>query len=309
MGEDSKAPAGGIDLGPFRALYPFASRHLDRGGLRLHFLDEGRGEPVLLLHGNPTWSFYFRSLVRGLSGTHRIVVPDHMGCGLSDKPDESAYGFRLKDRVEDFGALLEHLGLDRNLTLLVHDWGGAIGLAYAVDHPEAFRRLIVLNTAAFPPPAGKPLPLALKLARNLPLLSTPAILGANLFARLAVRTASVRGLSPEVRAGLLAPYRSWRHRLAIRNFVRDIPLGPKDPSFELIRRTGEGLVRLKDRPMLICWGGKDFVFDGDYLAEWVRRFPAAEVKRFPEAGHYLLEDAPEAVLAAVRDFLRRHPVG
>src|SRR5262245_889776 len=147
-------------------LYPFAGRFLDVGGLRLHYLDEGRGDPVVMLHGNPTWSFYFRSLVKLLRGDHRCIVPDHVGCGLSDKPTTAQYDFSLNRRVDDLERLLNHAGATANLTLVLHDWGGMIGMAYAVRHPERIKRLVVLNTAAFHLPKSKSFPWALWLGRN-----------------------------------------------------------------------------------------------------------------------------------------------
>jgi len=295
-------------MAPFRHIYPFTSRYADVNGFRMHYVDEGRGEPVVMLHGNPTWSFYFRELIQGLSGRYRAVAPDHIGCGLSDTPRPCAYAYRLKNRVDDLEALLAHLGLTRDITLVLHDWGGMIGAAYALRHVHRIARLIVLNTAAFLKPGGKPLPLALRLIRRMPLFAVPAVLGLNLFARGAARTASARGLSPAVRKGLLAPYNSWENRRATLKFVQDIPLTPQDPSFAIAQQVHVGLQQLADKPMLICWGEKDFVFDTDYLAEWRRRFPAAEVHRFPEAGHYVLEDVPEPVTARVLDFLNRHPL-
>src|SRR5262245_29952549 len=137
------------------ALYPFAGHFFDAGGVRLHYLDEGRGPPVVMLHGNPTWSFYYRTLVLRLRDRYRCVVPDHVGCGLSDKPDESRYPYTLERRVQDLTALLDHLRFDRDVTLVLHDWGGMIGSAWATRFPERVKRLVVLNTAAFPLPAGK----------------------------------------------------------------------------------------------------------------------------------------------------------
>ena len=141
-------------------------RDFDRGGLKLHYIDEGSGEPVVMLHGNPTWSFYYRHLIDSLRGSYRVIVPDHIGCGLSDKPDDSRYTYTLASRVDDLERLLDHLGLDRDLTLIMHDWGGMIGMAYAARHPERIARLVVSNTAAFHKPASKPLPRALAICRD-----------------------------------------------------------------------------------------------------------------------------------------------
>jgi haloalkane dehalogenase len=297
-----------VDIKRFRHLYPFDSHYLLRNGLRYHYLDEGQGDPVVMVHGNPTWSFYFRNLIKALSPHFRSVVPDHIGCGLSDKPDSASYSYRAADRIADLEALLEHLQLKEKLTLVVHDWGGAIGLALAIKHPERFGRLVILNTAAFLPPRGKRLPWRLRVVRNIKPLAVPAVLGLNLFSRAALRMAVRRRLTPEVRTGLTAPYNSWRNRLATLKFVQDIPVCKTDPSFALVKHLDERLSTLAHLPTLICWGAEDFVFDRDYLSEWVRRFPKAETHCFSGVGHYVLEDAPNKTVALISDFLQRHPL-
>ena len=141
-----------------RELYPFVGAYLNLDGNALHYLDEGSGDPVVMLHGNPTWSFFYRRLVPALSDRCRVIVPDHIGCGLSAKPDDAHYRYTLEQRVADLGALLDHLGLKKNITLVLHDWGGMIGMAWAVKNPERVRRLVLLNTGAFHLPASKPFP-------------------------------------------------------------------------------------------------------------------------------------------------------
>ncbi len=291
-----------VDPG-LRALYPFEGRTLDRDGLRLHFLDEGDGPPVLMVHGNPTWSFYYRDLVLGLRDGRRCIVPDHIGCGLSDKPGDDRYEYSLRQRVDDLEALADHCGLDDGVDLVVHDWGGMIGFAWAVRHSERIRRLVVLNTGAFHLPESKPLPWQLKLSRS-PALGSILIRGFNAFVRGAVRDCVVRRpLAPDVRAGYLAPYDSWANRIAVLRFVEDIPLAPGDRGYDLVTEVQDGLERLRHVPMLICWGLRDFVFDHHFLAEWERRFPDAEVHRFEDAGHFVLEDARDDVVPLITDFL------
>jgi haloalkane dehalogenase len=291
----------------YRRLYPFRSRFLDRSGLRYHFVDEGRGEAVAMVHGNPTWSFFFRRIIMALTPAYRAIAPDHIGCGLSDKPDDGQYDFRLKSRVADFAALMDHLQLDR-VTLMVHDWGGMIALAWAVAHPERVSRLIITNTAGFFPPGGKSIPLRLRFVRNLSALATPAVLYGNLFARAAVHMAPRKQLSVTVKQGLLAPYDSPLHRLATLRFVQDIPLVPGDDSFDIVDNVDRHLAMLSKIPMLVLWGRHDFVFDMDYYNEWCRRFPNAEAHLFDDAGHYLFEDVPERIIGIVRDWLRRNPM-
>jgi cis-3-alkyl-4-acyloxetan-2-one decarboxylase len=291
---------------PDPALYSFASHFFDTGdGVRMHYLDEGQGPPVVMVHGNPTWSFYYRDLVRRLRDRYRCIVPDHVGCGLSDKPPADKYPYSLERRIVDLAALLDHLKVDRDVTLVVHDWGGMIGAAWAMRFPDRVKRLVVLNTAAFHLPAGKRLPLSLRIGRNTT-LGVVLIRGLNVFCRAAVRWCVVRRPLPSaVRRMYLAPYDSWAHRIAVLRFVQTIPLKPSDPGYDIVTETERRLQLLHDRSMLICWGMQDFVFDADFLAEWERRFPAAEVHRFADAGHYILEDAGEEVGSRVEEFLNR----
>jgi haloalkane dehalogenase len=282
-------------------------RDLDRGGVRYHYLDEGQGEPVVMVHGNPTWSFYYRSLVEGLRASHRTIVPDHIGCGLSDKPGDSHYDYTLESRIADLEALVDHLELDGGLTLVVHDWGGAIGLGYATRHPERIARLVILNTAAFHLPKTKAFPWPLWLCRDTP-LGAYLVRGLNAFCRGTARIGCTRRpLTRDVRDAYCAPYDSWDHRIAVHRFVQDIPLRGGDRSYDTITRMQEDLARLAGVPILIAWGMKDFVFDHRFLAECVRRFPEAEVHRFDRAGHYVLEDEAEAIVPLVRAFLSAHP--
>lgn len=286
-------------------LYPFTGQFLDRDGLRYHYLDEGSGEPVVMLHGNPTWSFYYRNLVQALSGSYRTIVPDHIGCGLSDKPGDDRYDYTLKSRVDDLERLLDHLGLDTGITLVVHDWGGMIGMAYASRHPERIRRLVVLNTGAFHLPKTKRFPLALRICRDSE-LNTFLVRGLNLFSGVAsVIGCKRKPMNARLRQAYRAPYNTWEHRIATLRFVQDIPLRPGDKAYDIVSEVEAGLHRFRKLPMLICWGELDFVFDRHFLAEWRRHFPEAEVHSFPDCGHYILEDAAEEVIPLIKDFLAR----
>lgn len=283
----------------WRSLYPFTSHwRTVRPGIRQHYLDEGRGDPVVCLHGNPTWSFYFRDVILGLRDIARVVVPDHVGCGLSDKPQ--LYPYRLADHVRNAEQLLiEELDL-RRITLVLHDWGGAIGMGVAVRHPERIARLVVLNTAAFVLPHC---PLRIRACR-IPGLGPLLVRGLNAFARAALHMAVVHRerLTPAVRAGFLAPYDSWRNRIATLRFVQDIPLRPQHPAWATVNGIAAALPALRDKPMLIGWGERDFCFSEPFLQEWLRRFPQAAVHRYPDAGHYVLQDAHERIVPEIRRF-------
>lgn len=287
--------------------YPFERHFLDLGdGIRMHHLDEGAGPPIVMVHGNPTWSYYYRHLVLVLRDHHRIVVPDHIGCGLSDKPDEDRYAYRLERRVDDLSRLIDHCELEGKITLVVHDWGGMIGTAWATRHPERVERMVVLNTAGFHLPAATRVPMSLHLSRSV--LGAFLVRGLNLFVRGALRYCAVqRKLTPGERAAYAAPYDSWRHRLAVHRFIQDIPLRPEDEGYDLVTETQDGLARLQGVPTLLLWGMRDFVFDGEYLREWERRMPHATAHRFPSAGHYVLEDARDEVVDLIKAFVSQAP--
>ncbi|HQW82469.1 MAG TPA: alpha/beta fold hydrolase [Pseudomonadota bacterium] len=290
--------------------YPFASQffsHPDQ--LRQHFLDEGRGAPVLMLHGNPSWSYYYRRLVSGLCSGYRCIVPDHIGMGFSDKPGDDRYSYRLERRVEDLERLMQFLIDERGLpatghTLIVHDWGGMIGLAYACRHPQRIARLVILNTAAFPNPKQMALPWTLKLGRD-STLGAWLITRCNAFAAGAATWGVKRRLDPATRAAMLSPYDSPAHRISTLRFVQDIPLTPNDPGYALVEQTGKALAQFSALPAQIHWGRHDFVFDNAFLAEWQRQLPKAELTVYEDAGHYVLEDAHERIIPSVREFLDR----
>lgn len=289
-------------------LYPWTPKRLELGGgVGLSYLDEGPrggagdgGETLLFLHGNPTWSFLWRELIRALAPAHRCVAPDHVGSGLSDKPRDYPYG--LATHAANVGRLVEALDL-RDVTLVVHDWGGAIGLLWAVEHPERVRRLVVTNTAAF---RSERIPLSIDLCR-VPGLGALLIQGLNGFTRAALFRAVERPLPPAVKRGYLLPVGSWAERIGQRRFVADIPMHPGVASWPALERLEAGLPRLSEKPMLLAWGMRDWCFTPWYLSEFRRRFPAAEVLELPAAGHWLTEDAGPELLAALTAFLTRHP--
>ncbi|MDI9570126.1 MAG: alpha/beta fold hydrolase [Pseudomonadota bacterium] len=294
-----------FDISPHRRLYPYASHWVSGPGFLYHYLDEGRGEPIVAVHGNPTWSFHYREAIGRLRSDYRLIAPDHVGCGLSSRPPEDVFAYTLASHADNLEALLDHLGLLSGVTLLVHDWGGMIGLACACRRPERISRIILLNTGAFLIPAGKKLPWQLSFIHGLPILPDLLVRGLNAFSYLATFLAVTKRMLPDVRRAYRAPYNSWRNRLATLRFVQDIPVSPRDRSHALAKWTDEHLRLLRHLPMLICWGERDFVFDAPILAEWRRRFPEAEVHTFPRGGHYLLEDEGERVIELIREFLIR----
>jgi haloalkane dehalogenase len=291
--------------GPFPD-YPFTPKSfVHPNGLTQSYLDEGEGDPVVMLHGNPSWSYYWRHLVLGLRDDYRCIVPDHIGMGLSDKPADADYGYTLRNRVQDLDRLLDHLGLGDDITLAVHDWGGMIGFGWALKHASRVKRLIILNTGAFPLPAAKPLPWQLNLGRNWR-LGEWLIRGANAFAAGAADDGVVNKLDPDVKRALLAPYDSWANRIATVRFVQDIPLKEGDRAWDLVEDAGRRLPDFANRPAFIGWGLKDFVFDHHFLEGFEAALPRAEKQIYEDAGHYVLEDKHQVLVPRIRDFLDRN---
>jgi pimeloyl-ACP methyl ester carboxylesterase len=285
-----------------RTLYPFEGKVLDVDAGRLHYLDEGAGDPLLMVHGNPTWSFYYRDLVLALRDRYRCVVPDHLGCGLSDKPSD--WGYTINDHVDNLVRLIDELDL-RRATLVVHDWGGVIGYLAALRRPGRFARFVVFNSGVF----LLPLPRALTVFR-LPLYGPIVIRGLNAFLHAGLRYAVVHKerFRGAVREGYLAPYDTWAHRVAVLRFVQEIPIEPHHPNRQLLPELDRQLPSLAGFPHLIVWGRKDWVFHEGYLQGWRERFPNAEVHVLEDASHWVVEEASDRVIPMVEEFLNRHPI-
>jgi haloalkane dehalogenase len=266
----------------------------------MSYVDDGprSNDAVVLLHGNPTWSFYYRDLIRAVTGAGlRCVAPDHIGMGLSDKPQD--YPYRLAGHIENLGGLIENLGL-RRVHLVVHDWGGPIGFGWAVRHSEKIGRIVILNTAAFPSPR---IPLRINLCRT-PLLGEWVIRGLNGFARPATRMAMHRRpMSADARRGYLFPYGSWADRIGIARFLADVPMHKEHPSRATLEGIGAQLSLFSQNPVMIAWGGADFCFTKRFYNRWLEIFPQSEAHYLSDAGHYVLEDAREEILPKITAFL------
>jgi haloalkane dehalogenase len=267
----------------------------------MHYLDEppegGGSRTLLFVHGNPTWSFHWRQMIIALRPKYRCVAPDHLGCGLSDKPRQ---WLRLTDHIDNLSALVERLDL-RDVTLIAQDWGGAIGLGAMLRLPERLSQIVLFNTGAFPP---RSVPWRIRACR-IPLLGRLAVQGANLFSRAALHMTLARTprLDPAVAAGYLAPYDSWTNRRAVYGFVKDIPSGPHHPTWQTLAQIESQLPTLADRPSLLVWGLRDWCFRPDCLMRFEQAWPQAEVHRLADVGHWVVEDAPDEILQFVERFL------
>ncbi|MCA9055056.1 MAG: alpha/beta fold hydrolase [Planctomycetaceae bacterium] len=269
----------------------------------MNYVDEGSGPALLFVHGNPTWSFAWRRFITALSPGYRCIAVDHVGCGRSDKPRD--YPYTLDRHITNLVCLVDTLGL-QNVTLVGHDWGGCIGMGAAVERPERFARFVLMNTAAF---RSTRIPLRIAVCR-IPGLGALGVRGFNLFSRAALTMAVSRPerMTSAAKAGYLAPYDSWAHRIAVHRFVQDIPLNPSHPSYERLVRVERGLDQFRNRPMLLPWGEQDWCFTPEFRREFEQRFPQAESFPIADAGHYLFEDAPERVIPRMEEFLAGNPL-
>lgn len=281
-----------------RDYYPFESHFFEADGHRLHYIDEGPKEaPVLLmLHGNPSWSIYWRKLIKHFRSHYRVIAIDHIGCGFSDKPQD--YDYSLSNHIKNASHLVEHLGLQK-FTLFLHDWGGAIGMGLAAENPDKIEALVIFNSAAFYSPN---IPKRIAACR-LPVFGKLAIQGFNAFAGAAVHLATEKGFPRRLRQAYVAPYNNFKNRIATYQFVQDIPMEKHHPTRPVLNWIEGRLSLFKDHPVQLVWGGKDWCFDETFLTTWKEKFPEAEVAFLPEAGHYVVEDGFSDYIDSVDQFV------
>jgi cis-3-alkyl-4-acyloxetan-2-one decarboxylase len=288
-------------LSSWKAEYPFESHYLPISGTRLHYVDEGprdSEQAIVCVHGNPTWSFYYRSIISQFKSQYRSLAIDHIGCGLSDKPRD--YDYCLAKHTANLVDWLDRLDL-KNVVMVVHDWGGAIGLGAAVQRPDRIAKLMILNTAAFPPPY---IPLRIAACR-IPVLGSAAIRYLNAFAGTATWMAIDRlpRLSTAAREGLLYPYRTPSDRVAIDRFVQDIPMARKHRTRSVLERLKEQLPTLASKPTRIVWGVKDWCFRMECLERLKVALPQASVRELSDVGHYVMEEASQEVIEEMEKLL------
>ena len=279
-----------------RQEYPFESHTFDVPAGRLHYVDEGSGPPIVMVHGNPTWSYLYRHLIKRLRSEYRCVALDHLGFGLSDKPQDWSY--LPADHAANLTTLIEGLGL-RNITLVVQDWGGPIGLSYAVAHPENVARLIIMNTWAWPVNRD-PYYIAFSGFVGGP-IGRLLIRRYNFFAKTIMRQAfgDKRKLTAAAHEQYLAALATPEDRKGCYVFPRQI-IG----STPWLGRLWDNIATLKGKPKLIVWGMKDIAFREKELKRWEATCPEARVVRLGSVGHFVQEEAPDELAGATVHFLR-----
>ena len=290
----------------FAGTWPYAARWHHTDGIRLHYVDEGppSGEPVVMIHGNPTWSYLYRRFISSIAAEgFRAVAHDAIGFGRSDKPrHQSEYSIRR--HADHFASLMDELALD-GVTLVMHDWGGPIGLTWAVANPDRVARLVLMNTFTGRAPEGR-MPVPVRLARA-PFTGELLVKGAHAFVRkglFELGVAHPERLGDPERAAYLAPHPSWESRSGILSFPRLIATSD-DPTAPLVDAIEDGMSALAAKPSLIFWGMRDVAFDDALLRRWLGRLPDAQLVELADAAHFVSEDAYERVVPALVDFLRR----
>ncbi len=275
-------------------LFPFESHFADVSGARVHHIDEGSGPVFLALHGNPTWSFLYRHIVHGLRDRFRCVALDYPGFGLSTAP--AGYGYTAAEHARVVEEFVEQLQL-RDITMMVQDWGGPIGFWVATRHPDSFRAFVIGNTWAWPMTSDRPaawFSRTLGSARAGGALVKRADIFTNVFMRAGIRR---KRLSVDERFMYMRPHPTAESRVPVHVMPREILA-----AHSWLAEVEQGLARLADKPALLVWGDKDLAFREPHRRRWEQSFPNHRTTILRGASHYIQEDAPEEIVAAIRDW-------
>ncbi len=294
----------------FGGAWPYAPKWFDTPEGRLHYIDEGPrdGVPIVMVHGNPTWSYLYRRFIAAVTAQgFRAIAMDHLGFGRSDKPDRVG-DYAIPKHADRCEALLESLDLTGAI-IVVQDWGGPIGLTWAARHPDRLAGLFILNTFFQRPVAKVPLPAILKAFRT-PVVGELMVKGAHAFVKQFLFKAGLYDptrLSDIDRAAYLAPHPDWASRTGILAFPRQIPAGPEGPISDFIAVEGARLAAgFADKPVRIVWPMNDVAFKPATLdTMWMPSFPHADVTRVEAAGHFIQEDAPDIAIPALLAFIEQ----
>jgi haloalkane dehalogenase len=278
--------------------FPYAPHYVEVNGLRMHYIDEGKGDPILCLHGEPSWCYLYRKMVPLLAKGNRVIAPDLIGFGRSDKPvDRAAYTYAMHH--DALAAFVKALDLKR-VTLVCQDWGGLLGLPVATEMPERFERLVIMNTGL---PTGEPLSPAFHAWRAFAAAATDMDIGG------VIQRGCVSKLPAEVVAAYNAPFPDGRYKAGAHQFPLLVPTKPDDPGVDTMRRSRDVLAKWS-KPVLVLFSDKDPITGGGdkFFRKNVpgaRDEPEVVVK---DGGHFLQEDKGEEIAKFIREFLDRRPI-
>ncbi len=285
----------------FAGTFMFTPHYHQINDFAMHYVDEGSGEPLVMLHGDPTWGYLFRHFIPPLARGARCIVPDQMGMGKSGIPADPAR-YHLREHIDNLESLLLHLDL-RDITLVLHDWGGPVGLGFATRHPTRIKRLVLLNTWAFAAWPGGPFPRLVELIRSA--RGEAFVLKRNGYLEPAIvgSTHHPEHLTETVLAAYRAPYPTPESRLAMLCWSRDIPVSETDASYAEMQRIEDGLSQFAHIPVLLIWGMHDPVLPPTVLRRWQAIYPHATTYEMEDASHFLQEDAPDQIIGWIETFL------
>ena len=273
--------------------WPFSPHYTEQNGLRIHHVDEGEGDPVLLLHGEPTWGYLYRRMIPPLASVARVVAPDYLGFGRSDKPLR-VEDYSYESHYASMARLVDELEL-RRLTVVVQDWGGPIGLRLAVERPELVERLVILNTGIG---AGRaPSPEWLRFREFI------RRVGTDLVASRLVALSCVSAPGEDVLAGYDAPFPVPESKAGVLAFPEHVPTELEHPSAAAMLRVREALARW-DKPTLVLFSDSDPIFSPAHAERLAARIPGAgPAEIVAGAGHFLQEDKGEEIAERIVRFL------
>jgi acyl-CoA synthetase (AMP-forming)/AMP-acid ligase II/pimeloyl-ACP methyl ester carboxylesterase len=264
----------------------------------MHYIDEGSGPVILSLHGNPTWSFLYRNVIRELRDSFRVIAPDFLGCGLSDRTPGKR--FKAIDRINQLEEFAQALGLNK-FSMLMHDWGGPLGTGFMLRRLDSIERIIYLNTTLT---ETESLPPIIKLAA-FPIVGRALTRHTATFVKLTTSMGAHRKLTPDIKEGYLAPYINRKQRDAIWDFVDDIPFDFSHPTYSQMVDIAAGLPEIARKPVKIIWGLRDPCFHREMLSKVAAHFPNAEILEIADASHLVLDDAPQIAIPAIKEFFSR----
>ncbi|MHA1378790.1 MAG: alpha/beta fold hydrolase [Candidatus Helarchaeota archaeon] len=289
----------------FNGTFPFKPHVKEINGFQMHYADEGSGEPIVCVHGEPTWGYLYRKFINELSKSYRVVVPDHMGFGKSEIPKNKQYV--LAEHVDNLTKFLLELDL-KNITLIFQDWGGPIGFGFATRYPEHIKRLVIMNTSV-----GVAKPERRLWFESMVEDGTYDQLMGNMkvFIPQMMFGFFVKKFSREekkiLKKAYTAPFPNKESCIGAMAFPKDIPKGDKHPSSKIMQEIRDNLKLLIDKPKILIWGMKDKIFPPKIMDVWDKIYPGIKKYQIENAGHFLQEDAPEAIIEIINDFINKNP--
>lgn len=281
----------------FDGTFPFEPHFMEMNGFQMHYVDEGTGEPIVCVHGMPTWSYLYRNFIKELSKTNRVVVPDQMGFGKSDVPLDKPY--LMEQHVDNLTKLISKLDLE-DITMIVQDWGGPIGLGYAVDHQDRIKRVVIMNTSVGVMKAdAKPWYHSMEKRGTYEkfIKNTSNLIKMGIFNK--------EKITPILLEAYSAPFTSEESYIGALAWPKDIPVGESHPSAQPMQHVRDNLNKLNKKPKILIWGMKDPIFQPWVIDWWSKIYPEMEVHKIENGSHFLQEDAPEEIIEIIKKFLER----